>query len=189
MRCDSWGYFSQLGGSSPWGVTRTKKTRATFTTRADRFLSCASSYGTTTTTGGALSWLSPVELRAVTVTLTLVPDTNPVNVASGSVVNNSVISEPSAAFLTMNRKPSARRESPLCAYNVCDPAAPGVTVRFCGTSGPAVWPGRSKPNASQRGSLSSSNCPNSDCNPIARARPASMPSCKFDCAVPASVLA
>lgn len=68
-----------------------------------RFLLSVGSYGTTTTTGGALSWLSPVELRAVTVTLTLVPDTNPVNVASGSVVNNSVISEPSAAFLTMNR--------------------------------------------------------------------------------------
>ena len=42
---------------------------------------------TASTTGGSLSWLSPVVLRAVTATLTLVPDGRLLNVASASSGN------------------------------------------------------------------------------------------------------
>src|ERR1039458_7398450 len=91
-------------------------------------------YGTTAATL-ADDWLSPVTLRAVTTTFTFTPAGRLSKVASASCVNNSATCLASAAFVTVKREPPARRASSQCTNNVGDPAAPGVTVRFCGTSG------------------------------------------------------
>src|ERR1039458_6618423 len=83
-------------------------------------------YGATAATV-ADGWLSPVTLRAVTTTFTFAPAGRLSKVASASCVNNSASSELSAALVTVNRQPFARRASSQCTNNVCDPATPGVT--------------------------------------------------------------
>jgi hypothetical protein len=68
---------------------------------------------------GAVGWLSPAALRAVTVMNTVAPAGRLGMTTSASCVSTEASCAPPATFVTTNRYPSARRESSQWRNSVC----------------------------------------------------------------------